>query len=440
MFSWEITNKVKILSFCLSATHLKGIICQHGLVESQFECLLSDFSPLYFQKLGIDIQKCFIIYTICDQTSLLKESKLDHIPQNSIKKLIKFYETSLFPINENDAFIITEFCKIKKSYFLSSHAFIKDAILSLEDNLKALQLNPDGIFSWQKALEKSVESQFSPGKNQIIFYIHENNLYVLARVNQQISLSSILKISTSHAHLTSALMSIKNQNMSDDCEVFYIGDNTSLETLIKSEFPNIAAPLLQSRPAHLFQYGSALLANKNKHNLIYKLPIKKQWPKFQIGKKIRTINYISSLLILTISGMIMGLKLYREHQYSLSPVSGKRVSLHRSLRDMETLNVFRQIALEAPTPLEIMAYFSSHPILNKTDKGSSLSTSFSYLKYQLLSLQKAKVTICFNFPSEAIRQEFEKHLKIHKISFTHTSTTHATIYDMEFSKHLICKE
>lgn len=428
---------MKILSFHVSTTHLSGVTYKNGLIESQFNILLSEYSPLFFQKLGIDLKEHLIVYTICDQLCLCKEATLNKVPQNSIKKLIPFYESSLFPLDDKETHLVTSYERKKGSYHLTSHAILKEFLLSLLSDLELLTLCPDGLYSWQKALEISFTSFINSQKEQLIFYQQEEILYVLHKNGGIISTSTLVKLTKSNFSLVPILNALKNKITQSDYEVYFIGDQAQIKDEIQKEFKELITPKLSIKPSHLIHLGACMLADKNQHNLLKKLPLKRPISTTSLFQRINKINLITSLFAILLGLFMVTKQVYQEHKIKLELSFQNSLSLDQTLEEVDKLKLYKTIAIEAPSPLEIMAFFSLHPVLCKIDDTSSLSTSFTNLKYELISSQKAKVTISLNFPSDVIRLDFEKNLKLKKIPFTSTSMAHTTTYEMEFSKYHI---
>lgn len=423
---------MKILSFHISKSRLVGVIYHKGFIESQFDLLLQDYTPLFFQKMGLNLQEYYLCYTICDSSVLCKESFLTKVPQNAIKKLIPFYESSLFPLDDKDTCLVTFYEKIKKSYHLCSHAIVKDTLNALLDELKSLSLLPDALFSWQKALEKSLSHLLDPQKESLIFYFYADVLYILHKKDGHIATSTSIKILPKNPSLSPILASLKQQLGTNPYDVFYIGDHEGLEKQLQSTFnDSLIMPKLNVKPHHLMHQGACLLAEKNKYNLLKNFSFNKMPPLSLMKKTLLKINLIASVSALLLSAFIFGKQLYQENKSSHDP----HISIEQSLEAIDKLKVLHTIAIEAPSPLDIMAYLSTHPVLNKMENRSSLSTSFSSLKYELLSPQKAKVILSLTFPQESLKLEFEKHLTLKKIPFTCINRPHTTNYELEFTKN-----
>jgi hypothetical protein len=425
---------VKILSFHISKKRLLGIVYQNGLVESQFDVSLNDFSPLFFQKLGIDLKDYYLSCVIVDPAILCKEAVLTNVPQNAIKKLIPFYESSLFPMDDKETFIITNYEKIKKSFHVSSFAILKQTLDLWLLELQNLSITIDTLLPWQKALEKSIEALFDQKKEQLIFYFNDDILYILHRKNGCLMTSTTMRYSSqisSFNHMISAL----KQNLSLEAyEAFLMGEHLDIEKTLTETFGHhLKKPLLSVKPSHLILLGASFLAEKNKNNLLKNISFTKSLPLDLLKNTLIKINKVACTCALALSLFIFVKKLYEEKN-QLSGFSTQTID--QSLETFEKLKVYKTMAIEAPSPLDIMAYFSSHGILNKTDSSSTLSASFSNFRYELLSPQKAKVSLNLTFPQEALRCEFEKHLKLKKIPFTCINTPHSSTYDMEFSKQL----
>lgn len=428
---------MKILSFHVSTTHLSGVTYKNGLIESQFNILLSEYSPLFFQKLGIDLKEHFIVYTLCDQLCLCKETTLNKVPQNSIKKLIPFYESSLFPLDDKQTHLVTSYERKKGSYHLTSHAILKEFLEDLLSDLELLTLNPDGLYSWQKALETSFFSFIKNKKEQLIFYQQDEILYVLHKNDGIISTSTLVKLTKSNSSLMPLVNALKNKISQSDCEVYFIGDHAHTHDEIKKEFKDLILSKLSIKPSHLLHLGACMLADKNQHNLLKNIPLKKGISTSLLFQRINKINLITSVLAFSLGLFMVTKQIYQEQKIKIELSPQSSLSLDQTLEEVDKLKLYKTIAKEAPSPLEIMAFFSSHPVLSKIHDLSSLSTSFTNFRYELMSCQKAKVTISLNFPSDLIRLDFEKDLKLKKIPFTFTSMAHTTTYEMEFSKYHI---
>lgn len=423
---------MKILSFHIFKSHLLGVIYHKGLIESQFDLLLQDYTPLFFEKMGLNLKEYYVCYTICDPTILCKESLLDHVPQKAIKKLIPFYESSLFQLDDQDTYFVTSYEKRKKSYHFCAHAIVKNTLQALLDELKNLSLFPDAVFSWQKTLESSVSHLFEPQKESLIFYFYYDILYILHQKQGHLATSTCIKITPKNVSLTSLITSLKQQLSSEGYNVFYIGDHEELQKQLHSFFAeNLIIPPCHVKLQHLMHQGAYELAIKNKYNLLKNLSLN-QAPPVSIMKKIfLKINVITSVSALLLASLIFVKQLYQE-KTTLTPCYS---SLEQSLEAIDKLKALQTIAIEAPSPLDIMAYFSNHPVLNKTENRFCLSTSFSNFKYELVCCQKAKVTLSLTFPQESIKLEFEKHLKLKKIPFTCINKPHTTHYELEFTKN-----
>lgn len=429
---------MKILSFHLSNTSIVGIVYKNGFVESQFSISHDEYTPLFFQKMGINLQEYYLAYVLTNNLSLYKESILSHVPANSIKKVIPFYESSLFPLDDKEAYITTSYEKEKKSFHLKSHAILKESLDGLISDLKNFSLAPDGLFSWQQALDLSLKPFFDIKKQQLIFYLYEDFLYILHKKEGYIATSTISKITEENSCLPPLILALKQRSEIGSTEVFFIGQSQNLQTQIQELFDKpLIVPNLKVKASHLLHFGACLLADKNQKNLVEKISHKSTLPLSSMKTRLRNINLMATAVALIITVFIWAAQIYEEKKINHSFIHNEKLTVDESLENIEKLKIFKAIAIEAPTPLEIMAFFSSHPILNKIDPSSSLSTSFSNFKYELLSPQKAKVTIGFSFPSQVLRLEFEKHLKIIKIPFTSHPTPHISTYELEFSKNTL---
>lgn len=430
---------MKILCFSLSPSHLKGIVYQKGIQISQFECPLENFSPMFFSHLGIDQNKCYLSLILTDHLSLYKETTLENLPKTSVKKLVQFYAPSQFPIEEADAYFITDFQKVKNSLKLSSHALLKESFKKIIDQTSCLGLVPDGLFSWQKALVSALDVFKPDTGHQLIFYQNQNHLYILQKNGKKIILSTLLKIKHGDTkNLEPALNALKDKITSDHSKVVLIGTTRELDTLIDTTLkPANIERLSDVNSDYLLHIGAAALSEKKAFNLFDKLPKVSRpslflKPTFQ---KLIKLNLVIGTCFTLGALLLFGTSLYKNSTKLQQSHPFHHLNIRQGLAFVDHLKTLSGVVCEAPSPLEVIAYLSSHTALNKLDNESLQAATLNQLSYELINLKKAKVKFSLQFPKEAIKQEFEKSLKLKKIPFTQTHNAHVNTYEIELTKH-----
>jgi hypothetical protein len=386
---------VKILSLTLTPTHLKGLVFDKERINLSFECPLTEYSPVFFDRLNIDLSTLLITFVLPEATTLYKEKTFHNVPKTSLKNLVKFYEKSLFPFEEDEAYFVSEVLRKKKNLSLKTTTCMSSATSKTLEDLKCLGLYPDALSSWQTALHASLNFFLKNKEPVLVFYIKNHTLFVFHGDQEHILFSTLLKIDThSLKNLESALSSLKLTLNQENLESFIIGDNASIEAYILQAFPNGKHQiLLDKHQDNLLLFGAGLLAQTNTFNLLKKewtTPSKVNIPLF---KHLTTLNIALCGIVLFFT---LSLSLY--HNFSMRnafkqidpssvPVFVSQSVINKKITLLESLKYLDNYIPQVPTPAEVVAFLSAHPILNQIDKASGKNTSIHYLDYSPLSVQ-----------------------------------------------------
>ena len=104
------------------------------------------------------------------------------------------------------------------------------------------------------------------------------------------------------------------------------------------------------------------------------------------------------------------------------------------MADLDSLKYLIPLVPQVPTPLEVLVFLSSHPILNQIDPSSGKNTSFQHLDYQLIDPKTALVHFSCQFPNSRAQAQFEKDLKLKKFTFTTLPPSQFINYEFTIKK------
>lgn len=431
---------LKILCLTLNTTHLKGALFEQDQIIASFQVSLSDYTPLFFSKLGIDLNQTLISFVLTETPTLYKESCFQKTPKSSLKKVISFYERSLFPLENNEAIYSSQALKIKKTLQLKSSICMKQGLLKTLDNLSALNLQPDYVGPWQPCLKKALSHLLKSTLSGLFIYTYNEQGYVLQLEQDQILFSTLLKTSAhQHTILDQAL-----KNLPQTTQMTLLGEHSSLSAKIKQIYPHIHVyePVDQSSD-NLILLGLALSAQKGSFNFLKKLNLKREVKGNTFLQKLSLINLsLTAVTILTVIGLFCihnhtlktGLTLLENRAQNLIITQQELLDKKEHLLRLSYLS--KQVP-EVPSPLDLIAFLSNHPILVQTDHLSGKSAYCQELSYELIDKGNLKVVVSCYLPSQQLKTAFEQDLNHRSITFKTTKQAHLYLYELHFKKGYI---
>jgi hypothetical protein len=434
---------LKILSLSLTSSHLYGIIFQNKSILGHFSLALQDLKPNFIKNLGFDDEDLLIASSICDHSCLYKETTFTKAPKTPIKKLLPLYEKSLFPLEETPAIFLSEVTKIQKTLLIQTNVVIKKSSDEVCQNLIDLGLKLDYLSSWQIAFHQSIIHCLGSPKRAIFFYKNDNSLFVLECEESHIYFSTILKIlPLQKSSLESGIRSLKESSGNKNISVLFIGDDHHIEELLIHNFSDVSKPAISElEKRHFLEIGTALAASKNKYNFLKRSAKIASFHK--LFKKLSLLNTAASLILfgLTSIALVVNNSDLKNHlkskEISDSPLIISKNDIIQMTHDLEQLNSLGKYIPQLPSPGDLLAFFSSDPILQNLDSATQKSPFCQQLDYELIDLNTAKVKLICSFPNPQSKQEFEKNLKIKKIQYQTSKFGHLTHYEFIFKKGFV---
>jgi hypothetical protein len=392
--------------------------------------------------MGICLEQTLIAGLFHETTSLYKENFIHHGTKISLKTFIPHYEKSLFPLDSKSLCFVTKTQRRKKSLKIQTAACNIHTVSKICEDFSFLNLSLDFLGQWQTALQSALKHLLNPSKKTLYFFEKTSQMYVLMADCHSIDFHTVIYLQNAYPVIDAALQGILKQLDSLDYDVFYIGNTIQYEKLLKEFFPKISKsePLMNAKD-YLLELGVALNAQNNHLNLLKKETKK---PLFKrLLKKLTFFNLSFSLVLITVAFMFQIASNYKncidikKIDPSFSSKFITKNTLLEKKQNLDTLSVFSKHIPQVPEAGELMAFFSSHPILNQIDPVSKKSASCLQMNYYLLDLQTLNVTLEIQFPQNNLENSFDQDLKQRKISFTKTKSAHLTTYEFLFKKGFI---
>lgn len=430
---------MQLLTLTLDDSRLKGYLFENNLSIAQFNIPLEQFHPFFFQNMGLDLKKV-ILCTVAPHHATLHREKIFHnVPSTPIKKLLSFYQSTLFPFEEGQASYVSSAKKIKKTLFLKTTACVSEKVKNYESNFSHLGLYLDFMSCWQKALLASFLQIKSEVPQGTLFFQQDQMLYILDFDKTHINFSSALETTSSFETLKSALETLK-KTLNREVIAYVINLEPHLEEKIKTFFKEVVSDVVLDRRANELLYiGAAIEAKKNTHNLCLSNASQKN----NLTRILKSLSKINLLLagIISFGALFSFITLNHNvkkqlDQQGISYESffvsngqlNQKIAAFSSLKSLET------IVSQAPSMLDILAFFSAHPVLVEVEKQSGKNTSVMELDYKQVDLKTASVTLKCIFPDEKIKERFETDLKKRRLVYTAARQSHITEYKITFTK------
>ena len=435
---------MKVLSLVLTSTHIKGLVLYKNRMQARFECSFEDYTPFFFDKLGIDLNKHVISFTLGQHTTLYKEKTFQNVPKTSLKNLVYFYEKSLFPFEDSEAYLVSEIKREKKNLHLKTHACLKASCAQSWDDLVCLGITPDFFISWQRALHEGCLLVSFSTTNRLIFYIENRQVLVLYSNDQNLLFSTALTVhNEDKKNLDAAIFSLKQKIGEDLLEVIIIGQNGILEDIVQKNFPFAKHdPILEENHNLLLMLGSGLLSSRNKGNLLKPSIGKSKDSSFKedLLRKLTQANLLlSGLAAITLFSAFIyqnqwAHRALRQSGQNELPLFISQKFVQKKLSYIDSLKYLLPIIPQIPTPAEVLVFLSAHPVLNQIDSVSGKNTSFHHFSYKLVDLKTLKINFSCQFPHSSFQVQFEKDLKLKKITFTPSHSSQFIDYEIIIKK------
>lgn len=430
---------MKVLALYLNSTDISCVLIEKNQLIFKNKTPLKHLTFPIWKSFDIDPSSTIIAGLLPEINSLYKETKFEGDIKCSLKNAIKFYEKSLFPVDDKEAYYTTTVSKSKKSFLLGTTCALKECIDQYKIDLASYGLNIDYLGAWQKSFQFAVQ-RFFPSKDENIYlYEKDANLFVFIGSSTNILFSTIIPVSLESA-LEGAFKTIKSSYFKETTKVICIGN---LDANISLIFTDVEQADLASEITESFLlFGCALAAAKNHANLI-KTNNSSAINLDSFKKKLTLINLcLSGLLFLGIScKYLFTNNSIRSELIALENKSPSafvtRTEIISKKLELASQGYLSRFLYELPEVSEILAFFSAHPVLNFTDSKTGKSASCQELDYEIIDTQTLKVKLACQFPSTDLKENFEKDLKLKKISFKSYKSAHLTIYDFVFKKGFV---